>query len=145
MFPERGMKMSYCNSENCPKYKECKNAVIYARGVVSISNLFQDSVDYCNSKRLRFYEPINNRRLFMFHATNKDSVESILKNGLQSESAIYFSKKSKSWKNLHSESVVLKVDLTGFLLTSVGDKDLDEYMIWTHYVEPERIKILQNK
>lgn len=79
----------------------------------------------------------------MFHVTPKKNVAKILKEGLISPRGhmIYLSQNPDSWRT--AGHVVFKVDVTGYMLTSI-DEGLDEYILWTGHVDPSRIMLVHH-
>lgn len=84
----------------------------------------------------------------LYHTTSKNNLDSIFKEGLRSSKkgwCIYCSEKPDSWWQGEGY-VTLEVDIRGMDdigMTTFDELGLDEIMIWTDRIEPERLRLYQ--
>ena len=127
--------IALCSCKECPLINKCK------RFTSDISKADSYIQQMCFQRR--FYMYIDDKPFYLYHVTSPEYGSNILKIGLGGNASgmMYFSQHPFAWIWMFKEWVILRVNLTGFLLTTTGDSGIDEQIAWTGYIEPNRISL----
>lgn len=84
---------------------------------------------------------------FLYHAAPHADVESMLTNGYIGRTfCLYASKNPYSWKT--DDNTILQIDirsLPNIRMSTFGEEDLDEILIWTDKIPPELISLYEER